>query len=80
MEFAYQQAPNSMKAVIMAIFLCTVALGNLLVVVIALIQIPGGLAIEFWFFCGLMLLFAAFFSCLARGFRYQLHLAVPDPE
>jgi POT family proton-dependent oligopeptide transporter len=80
LDFAYQQAPNSMKAVIMALFLCTVALGNLLVVVVALIQPPGGLAVEFWIFSGLMLVFCGFFSCLARNFPYELHLAVANSK
>lgn len=80
LEFAYQQAPNSMKAVVMALFLCTIALGNLLVVVVALIQPPGGLAAEFWIFSALMFIFCGVFACLARNFPYELHLAVPEEK
>jgi POT family proton-dependent oligopeptide transporter len=53
LEFAYTQAPKRMKSIIMGFFLLTVALGNVLV---ALIAYAGGLRLVnfFWLFAGLM--------------------------
>ncbi len=55
LEFAYSQAPKRMKSTIMGFWLLTVAIGNVLVSVLAeLSKLP--LVSFFWLFAGLMLL------------------------
>jgi len=69
LEFAYTQAPNSMKSLIMAGWQLTVALGNLVVVVVA--QIGGLLQWqEFLFFAGVMLIATAVFSVIGVFYKY----------
>ncbi|HVU00860.1 MAG TPA: hypothetical protein VHE30_03880 [Polyangiaceae bacterium] len=63
LEFAYSQAPKRMKSTIMAFWLFTVAIGNVLVSLLAeFSRLP--LVTFFWLFAGLMLL-----SGLAFGLR-----------
>ncbi|KAL5489048.1 hypothetical protein EMCRGX_G018094 [Ephydatia muelleri] len=51
LEFAYSQAPASMKAICQAAWLWTVAFGNLVVVIIAESKLFESQAIEFFFLC-----------------------------
>jgi POT family proton-dependent oligopeptide transporter len=69
LEFAYTQAPRRMKSQIMGFWLLTVALGNVLVAVIAL----GGLDLTtfFWLFAGLCAAAALIFGLRAAFYRYQ---------
>jgi POT family proton-dependent oligopeptide transporter len=60
LEFAYTQAPRSMKSTIMSFWLLTVAFGNMLDAVIAKIDVFTG-AHEFFFFAGLMFLVSIVF-------------------
>lgn len=63
LEFAYSQAPKRMKSTIMAFWLFTIAIGNILVSLLAeFSRLP--LVTFFWLFAGLMLL-----SGLAFGLR-----------
>ena len=48
LEFAYQQAPTSMKSFLTACWLLTVAFGNLIMMIIAEIRIPNPVRIEFF--------------------------------
>ena len=70
LEFAYSQAPRSMKSVIMSIWFVTAALGNLLVVVIAK-QPFVSRSYEFFFYAGLMFVFLFVFQIIACGYHYR---------
>ena len=55
LEFSYSQAPSSMKSVLQAYWLLTVAFGNIIVIVVAEAKAFNDQASEF-FFAALMLL------------------------
>jgi POT family proton-dependent oligopeptide transporter len=64
LEFAYSQAPKRMKSTIMGFWLLTVAIGNILVSVLAEVaRLP--LVQFFWLFAGLMLLAGLIFGLRA---------------
>lgn len=69
LEFAYSQAPKRMKSTVMGFWLLTVALGNVLVAVLARFS---DLKLEdfFWLFAGLMAIAAIIFA--ARAAYYQV--------
>jgi len=69
LEFSYSQAPKSMKSVIMSIWLSTTALGNAFVAVFAEFS-TFNLAVEFFFYAGLMLVFSLFFIVVTWNYRY----------
>lgn len=69
LEFAYAEAPASMKAIMTAIFFSTVSLGNIIVVVIALVQLQSRAA-EFLLYALLMAVVAALFALLTRDYVY----------
>lgn len=77
LEFAYTQAPNRMKSVVMSLFLLSVAAGNLVPMVVNfVIENPDGSSkitgVEYYLmFSGLMLLSAIIFSFMAKNFRTQ---------
>ncbi|XP_064556391.1 solute carrier family 15 member 1-like [Drosophila montana] len=54
LEFSYSQAPPSMKSLLQAFWLLTVAFGNVIVVVIAELKFFESQASEFFLFAGLM--------------------------
>jgi len=70
LEFAYTQAPQSLKSVISSIWLLTVAIGNLVVVAVAQL-LTFGKAAELFFFAGLMFLFTILFLVLVRNYSYK---------
>lgn len=79
LSFAYSQAPVSMKGVIMAMWLITVALGNLVVVVLTAITSTLNKTSDiYWMYTGLMLAFNFFFWVYTRKYVYELHLAPPS--
>ena len=55
-EFAYSQAPASMKSVMQAAWLLTVAGGNIIVIIVAESRAFSEQASEFFMFAGLMLI------------------------
>lgn len=68
LEFAYSQAPKRMKSTIMGFWLLTVALGNVMVSLLAgLAELP--LIQFFWLFAGLMLLSGLLFGL--RAYFYE---------
>ena len=77
LEFSYTQAPDNAKSLIMAMYLGSVALGNLFVSVVNLvIQNPDGSnklegAAYFWFFAAIMLVVALLFIIVARWFKVR---------
>ena len=80
LEFSYTQAPRKMKSFIMAFFMLSIALGNLLTSLVNFfIQNPDGTsklagADYFWFFTGLMLLTAMIFLWIIRFFKETMIL------
>ncbi len=70
LEFAYTQAPKRMKSTIMGFWLITVALGSILV---ALVAKGAQLELEgfFWLFTGLMAVAGLLFGLRAAFYRYR---------
>ena len=64
-EFAYSQAPNSMKSVVQAFWLLTTAFGNVIVIFVAEALSFDDRSSEFFMFACLMLVDMAFFIGLA---------------
>jgi POT family proton-dependent oligopeptide transporter len=85
LEFSYTQAPRRMKSIIMAIYLLSVSLGNLLTArVNSFIRLPNGSsklagADYYWFFAGLMTVAAVLFIFVARNFRKQTFVQEEQP-
>jgi POT family proton-dependent oligopeptide transporter len=75
LEFAYTQAPKSMKSTIMSFWLLTVAFGNMLVGIIAKLNVFQG-AGEFYFFGGLM--FAVSIVFVISAIRYKVRTFIQD--
>lgn len=68
LEFSYAQAPPSMKSVLQACWLLTVAFGNVIVVIIAEAALFDSQASEFFLFAGLMFIDMLIFMFMA--YRY----------
>jgi POT family proton-dependent oligopeptide transporter len=68
LEFAYTQAPRTMKSTIMSIWLVTFALGNLITAVVSQLNRFQGAA-YFAFFAALMLVSAVAFAIIAGRYR-----------
>ncbi|KAH9501884.1 solute carrier family 15 member 2 isoform X2 [Dermatophagoides farinae] len=64
LEFSYSQAPKSMKSVLQAAWLMTVAFGNLIVALITLVKFKKQ-SHEFFLFFGLMFIDALIFAVMA---------------
>jgi POT family proton-dependent oligopeptide transporter len=76
LEFSYAQAPRKMKSFVMALFFCSVALGNLLdSAVNELNEQDGRLVFSYFnyylFFTALMLGASVLFIFVARNFKSQ---------
>ena len=67
-EFAYSQAPVSMKSVVQAAWLLTIALGQIIVIVVAETKMFSEQSSEFFMFAGLMLVDTMVFIFLAWWF------------
>ena len=70
LEFAYSQAPPSMKSLLQASWLLTVALGNVIVVIIAEAKFFQSQAHEFFLFAVMMFIDMAIFALLAMRYKY----------
>ncbi|XP_075155067.1 peptide transporter family 1 [Haematobia irritans] len=68
LEFSYSQAPVAMKSVLQACWLLTVAVGNVIVVIIAELALFDSQASEFFLFAGLMFVDMILFMFMA--YRY----------
>ncbi|OTF83523.1 Oligopeptide transporter-like protein, partial [Euroglyphus maynei] len=64
LEFSYSQAPKSMKSVLQATWLLTVAFGNLIVAIITEVKFERQ-SYEFFFYFGLMFIDALIFAVMA---------------
>lgn len=87
LEFSYTQAPNSIKSIVMSIYMLSVSLGNLITAGVNLfIQNPDGTsklpgASYYWFFTGLMLFAAIVFIVVAKFYKGRVYVQdQPDPE
>lgn len=69
LEFSYSQAPVTMKSVIQACWLLTVAFGNVIVVIVAESKFFQSQAYEFFLFSGLMFVDMIIFMWVA--YRYK---------
>lgn len=69
LSFSYEQAPESMKSVVQAFWLLTVAFGNLILVFVAEFAFFESQAYEFLLFAGLMFIDMMIFMILARNFK-----------
>ncbi len=85
LEFSYTQAPRTMKAFVMAFFMLSISLGNLLTSgVNFFIQNPDGTsklagADYFWFFTLLMLVTAMVFLFVVRFYKEQTFIHDDTP-
>ncbi len=83
LEFAYTQAPRSMKSTIMSMWLLTVFFGNMITAWIAKINIFTG-GNFFMFFAALMLIFAGIFALIAKNYIVRDYMEdgsdLPDPN
>lgn len=73
LEFAYGQAPITMKGVIMAMWLLTVAFGNGIVILMSLF-VKGDPYVLFWIFGVAMFVFALGFLYFTHGYVYESYL------
>ncbi|XP_035784867.1 peptide transporter family 1-like [Anopheles albimanus] len=80
LEFSYSQAPESMKSVIQAFWLLTVAIGNMLVVFIAEAKFVQSQSLEFFLFAVLMFLDMGLFMVLAVRYHYSQDGAIESIE
>jgi len=73
LEFAYSQAPPSMKSVLQSLFLMTTAVGNL--ITMAIIEIFSAFDlpqyVEFFTFAGLMTVFSFILMLVAYTYEYN---------
>jgi proton-dependent oligopeptide transporter, POT family len=84
LEFSYSQAPNSMKSVIMAIFLLSVAAGNEFTAVVNLLiersdgtsRLPG--ASYYWFFTAVMAVASVGYVFVAMRYRGRTFIQGED--
>ncbi|GAB0094460.1 hypothetical protein DMENIID0001_097660 [Sergentomyia squamirostris] len=70
LEFSYSQAPVSMKSVLQACWLLTIAVGNLMVVFLTSLKFFDSQAIEFFLFAVLMIIDMGIFILLAMRYKY----------
>ena len=72
LEFAYTQAPRSMKSTIMSFWLLTVAFGNMLAGTIAQFNVFAGQGSkEFFFYAGLMMVTSVIFVWAASRYKVR---------
>ncbi|KAI5737613.1 hypothetical protein M8J76_015062 [Diaphorina citri] len=69
-EFAFTQAPVSMKSAVSACWLLTTAFGNLIVAIVAEAKIFENQAYEFLLFASLMVVDMGVFALLAMRYKY----------
>lgn len=78
LEFAYSQSPSSMKSLLQACWLLTVAFGNVIVVVIAELKFFKSQAYEFFLFAVMMFIDMAIFALLAMRYKYVKNVDSKD--
>ncbi|XP_066930384.1 solute carrier family 15 member 2-like isoform X2 [Clytia hemisphaerica] len=71
LEFAYSQAPPSMKSVLQACWLVTTAFGDLIVVILSLSKPVDGVEKEMFLYGGVMLVVAIIFAIMSYFYTYS---------
>lgn len=71
LDFVYTQTPKEFKTFTMAIWLSTVAMGNLIVAIIAKSNLFGSQSIEFLFYAGIMGIALIIFLFITRNYIYN---------
>lgn len=75
LEFAYTQAPRSMKSTIMSIWLLTVFFGNLITAYVSKVNFfPVASTGYFMFFAALMALFAVIFWWMGKNYKVKNYM------
>jgi POT family proton-dependent oligopeptide transporter len=86
LEFSYTQAPPRLKSFVMALYLCSVSLGNLFTSLVNawIEQNKGSSTLDgaayYWFFVKCMAITAVLFVFVARFYRGQTHMQSEQPE
>jgi len=80
LEFAYSQAPMSMKSLVSALSLLTTAVGDLLISVVTLAFSWASSSDRFFIFASLMVLNFILFKWVSRSFVYSEWAAPTAPE
>ncbi|XP_017472594.1 PREDICTED: peptide transporter family 1 [Rhagoletis zephyria] len=78
LEFSYAQSPLTMKSVLQACWLLTVAFGNVIVIIIAELSLFDSQAYEFFLFAGLMFIDMIVFMFVA--YRYKPNSVASNSE
>ncbi|XP_059616665.1 peptide transporter family 1-like [Phlebotomus argentipes] len=73
LEFSYSQAPVSMKSVLQACWLLTVAFGNILVVTITQLKFFDSQSAEFFQFATMMAIDMGIFVLIAMRYKYVVY-------
>ena len=71
LEFAYTQAPKSMKSIIMGFWLLSVSFGNVIAAFIFKTFKDLSLSETFWVFAGLMMVAGIIFGIISYFYQYQ---------
>ena len=75
LEFAYTQAPRSMKSTLMSLWLLTIAAGNFLTATLSMVNpFQGRGAMEFFFYAGLMFVVAVMFMISASKYQERSYV------
>ncbi|XP_063827883.1 peptide transporter family 1-like [Ostrinia nubilalis] len=79
-EFAFKEAPDSMKAVMSAVWMLTNAVGN--VIIIAVTRMLAGYRqdSQFFFYTGLMFVSISVFHWMSRGYKFRHEDEPPRKE
>ena len=86
LEFSYTQAPNSMKSIVMSLYMLSVSLGNFITAFVnGFISNPDGTsklpgASYYWFFTGMMLIAAFIFIGVALTYRGKEYIQESEVE
>lgn len=80
LEFAYSQAPQSMKSVLQSFWLLTVSIGNIIVLIVAESSLIPSQADEYFLFAGLIAAAAILFLVLAINYEYVDESAFADRD
>ncbi|XP_031147589.1 solute carrier family 15 member 1 [Sander lucioperca] len=86
LEFAYSQAPSNMKSVLQAGWLLTVAVGNIIVLIVAEAATLSDQWAEYILFASLLLVVCVVFAVMAHFYTYidptkiEAQFAEKDPE
>uniref|UniRef100_A0A8D2NZW5 Solute carrier family 15 member 1 n=1 Tax=Zosterops lateralis melanops TaxID=1220523 RepID=A0A8D2NZW5_ZOSLA len=70
LEFSYSQAPSNMKAVLQAGWLLTVAVGNIIVIIVAGVSTIKKQWVEYVLFAALLLVVCIIFAIMASFYTY----------